>query len=674
MLSVQAVSATPRSSDSDISPTTSISPDALRENSYFASPTGNGSLIPPAPPSSASDTSSRRPSTISFIDNLPKPETASLGRTCSSSSKRRPRGLQRLPSDGSQVRSSSPPYERFQRHVGFDNVPSGEATKNNTLSLTLNVRHKGYQARRRSRTFMVGVDEHSYSDYAIQWLLDELVDDGDEIVCVRVIEKDIRLNDKQYQEDAQHVMQGILNKNAANRAISFVLEYAVGKLHATFQKLIQMYQPAMLIVGTRGRSLGGIQGLVNTRNSFSKYCLQYSPIPVVVVRPTEKRIKKKAKRSQDNTRHTYLSMLSASNGKHEADSEASSTYEMEVQISPDEEAHQVAKVLGLPAAFDPTIKPLLSQRSKSPDPSTGSQTSGERSESRRSVTDTSPPSAPNSDEEDEDDEGEFEVMSGTDALSQQQKLDQLHKMEVGEAAALRTRMDEDEDDSDEAQPQDPTTASVEAQRMDGPMESQPRQKVTPKRPRFRTRYGHLTLKSHRGLKNTKHAKKRRIFRSTPLSPIIETDETGKSVTRTTAQIGSIMAQMIGVDGIFIPLVERIPDMQHTRNANQSSEASQDGNSTTSSRSGSGGTRIRRGGPGKKGVRFSWRKGSQPVAQQRQQPSIPRMEGPIVRDFAFPAGEAGHNGPRRASDLGYSRDGASGRGRQGPRRKQQRQWQ
>ena len=135
------------------------------------------------------------------------------------------------------------PNDRFQHHVGFDNVPSGEATKNNPSSLTLNVRHKGYQARRRSRTFMVGVDDHSYSDYAIQWLLDELVDDGDEVICVRVLEKDVRLPDKQYQDDANAVMEGILAKNGANRAISLVLEYAVGKLHATFQKLVRAPPP-----------------------------------------------------------------------------------------------------------------------------------------------------------------------------------------------------------------------------------------------------------------------------------------------------------------------------------------------------------------------------------------------------------------------------------------------
>jgi hypothetical protein len=219
-----------------------------------------------------------------------------------------------------------------------------------------------------------------------------------------------------------------------------------------------MYQPAMLIVGTRGRSLGGIQGLVNNRNSFSKYCLQYSPVPVVVVRPTDKRLKKKAKRTNDSNRQTYLGMLSATFGKHEADSEASSTYELETQISPDEEAHQVAKVLGLPAAFDPTIKPINPSeflRTRSPAPPSSRRTS-EASVRSAGQGDASPNSAMNSEDEDEEDEGEFEVMSGTQALDQQQKLEQLHKMEVGEAAALRMGVD-DADEEDESPDRNPAT-------------------------------------------------------------------------------------------------------------------------------------------------------------------------------------------------------------------------
>ena len=85
---------------------------------------------------------------------------------------------------------------------------------------------------------MVGVDDNAYSDHALQWLLDELVDDGDEIVCVRVIETQVRLADKAYQEDAARLMESIQSKNTQNHAISLILEYAVGKLHSTFQHLV----------------------------------------------------------------------------------------------------------------------------------------------------------------------------------------------------------------------------------------------------------------------------------------------------------------------------------------------------------------------------------------------------------------------------------------------------
>lgn len=215
-----------------------------------------------------------------------------------------------------------------------------------------------------------------------------------------------------------------------------------------------MYEPAMLIVGTRGRSLGGLQGLMNTRNSFSKYCLQYSPVPVVVVRPTEKRIKKKAKRANDLTRQTYLGMLAATKGRHEADSEASSMYELEVKISPDEEAHQVAKVLGLPAKFDPTIKPLKTShtpRTRSPGPPL-QQTPEQSPESQRTVNAGGSAASIGGDSDDDDegsDDGEFDVVSGQQALEEAKKQETLHKMELGEAAALKMRVDEDEDEDDD---------------------------------------------------------------------------------------------------------------------------------------------------------------------------------------------------------------------------------
>jgi len=85
---------------------------------------------------------------------------------------------------------------------------------------------------------MIGVDEHNYSQYALVWLLSNMVDDGDEVICVRVLESPVR-SDKNYQEDARRLLETIKSKNELNKAISIVLEYSVGKLHDTFQQLVR---------------------------------------------------------------------------------------------------------------------------------------------------------------------------------------------------------------------------------------------------------------------------------------------------------------------------------------------------------------------------------------------------------------------------------------------------
>jgi hypothetical protein len=70
----------------------------------------------------------------------------------------------------------------------------------------------------------------------------------------------------------------------------------------------------------------------------------------------------------------------------------------------------------------------------------------EAPEDQRVVKD--PATAGAESDDDDDDDGEFEVMSGQQILDKQ-KLEQLHKMEVGEAAALKMKMEDDDDDDDD---------------------------------------------------------------------------------------------------------------------------------------------------------------------------------------------------------------------------------
>ncbi|CAI7587882.1 hypothetical protein PCG10_006558 [Penicillium crustosum] len=247
---------------------------------------------------------------------------------------------------------SPPPPKTYERGVSFDTFDNFDATD---FSLTLNYKHKGYQSTRRSRTFLCGTDQNDYSEFALEWLIDELVDDGDEIVCLRAVEKDSRIasdvgiEERKYREEAEKLFEQVIQKNSQDeKAISLVLELAVGKVESIIQRMIRIYEPAMLVVGTRGRNLKGVHSLLP--GSVSKYCLQQSPIPVIVVRPSPKREKKKKKRRADPTRRSYNQILEMSEQRGSQIFGASASNDSSTSKLPDEEA-AVAEALGLPASY-----------------------------------------------------------------------------------------------------------------------------------------------------------------------------------------------------------------------------------------------------------------------------------------------------------------------------------
>ncbi|KAF1920952.1 hypothetical protein BDU57DRAFT_435499 [Ampelomyces quisqualis] len=211
--------------------------------------------------------------------------------------------------------SSPPPPPVFQPRVSFDTFDK-PADFIEESSFTLIAKHKDYEYTKRSRTFLCGFDENEYSVYALQWLINELVDDGDEIVCLRVVEKedaiagDRSVETGRYRTEAESTMRDIQARNHDNKAINLILEFSIGKVNKVIDDMINLYEPAILVVGTRGKSLGGFQGLLP--GSVSKYCLQHSPVPVIVVRPTSKRDKARSKRANDPDRQGYRDILAKS--------------------------------------------------------------------------------------------------------------------------------------------------------------------------------------------------------------------------------------------------------------------------------------------------------------------------------------------------------------------------
>ncbi|KAF7717340.1 Uncharacterized protein PECH_002034 [Penicillium ucsense] len=247
---------------------------------------------------------------------------------------------------------SPPPPKTYERGVSFNTFDNRDAAD---FSLTLNYKHKGYQSTRQSRTFLCGTDQNDYSDFALNWLVDELVDDGDEIVCLRAVEKDSRMasdagiEEGNYRREAERLFEQVIQKNSQNeKAISLVLELVVGKVEEIIQRMIRIYAPVMLIVGTRGRNLQGVHSLLP--GSVSKYCVQHSPIPVIVVRPSLKREKKKKKRRADPGRRSYNHLLELSQKRGIRVFDPSPSTDRGILKLPDEEA-AVAEALGLPPSY-----------------------------------------------------------------------------------------------------------------------------------------------------------------------------------------------------------------------------------------------------------------------------------------------------------------------------------
>jgi hypothetical protein len=89
-----------------------------------------------------------------------------------------------------------------------------------------------------------------------------------------------------------------------------------------------------------------MQGLLP--GSVSKYCLQSSPVPVIVVRPSSKRMKKKKKRQAETGRSLYSSMVQeaqTTGGRHLYDKNAA---DLAAVKATQQEADAVAKAIGPP--------------------------------------------------------------------------------------------------------------------------------------------------------------------------------------------------------------------------------------------------------------------------------------------------------------------------------------
>ncbi|KAL8290551.1 hypothetical protein RQP46_002809 [Phenoliferia psychrophenolica] len=221
---------------------------------------------------------------------------------------------------GEQTASGASVSSVYSRRVGFDTFESGaelESTGSQTgggtgvnYSFTVSAKSSSFLRTKQTRTYMVATDLNGYSVHALDWCLTNLVDNNDEVVVLRVLDSAEKSKPKmaEAKDEAEEVLERIMRKNGEQLKLSIIVEFAIGPIEETIHRMIEIYRPDSLVVGTRGLPDSIFKSAF--MGSISRYCVAKSPVPVIVVRPEDKVRESLSRRLLEPKKRSYLSLLS----------------------------------------------------------------------------------------------------------------------------------------------------------------------------------------------------------------------------------------------------------------------------------------------------------------------------------------------------------------------------
>ncbi|KAI9513526.1 hypothetical protein F5148DRAFT_1156329 [Russula earlei] len=203
--------------------------------------------------------------------------------------------------------------------VSFDTFENSAASM---FSFTLQAKSDGYARSRSTRVFLCASSPDDSGRQALDWTIETLVQDGDELIVFRGIDQDDLERDHDLvRDEARDLLLRIQDRCVdvdPDRKLSIIVEYIAGKVTTTIDRLIALYRPDSIVVGSRGerkmKQAFGVAFGSPSIGGVSKYCLSHSPVPVIVVRPESKVRKALDKRRADPKRGIHFDDSSRKRG------------------------------------------------------------------------------------------------------------------------------------------------------------------------------------------------------------------------------------------------------------------------------------------------------------------------------------------------------------------------
>ncbi|GJJ14642.1 hypothetical protein Clacol_008908 [Clathrus columnatus] len=155
--------------------------------------------------------------------------------------------------------TNSTATRRYTTKVGFDTFQN--PTRTTLFSFTLQVKSEGYIRGRSTRSYLVAASGDESGIHALEWVMESLVQDGDEIIVFRGFDGEDTDNKSMRQarrDEAQDLMKWVLEKNdevESGRKLFVIVEFVGGKVTSSIERLIALYRPDSLVVGSRARTV-----------------------------------------------------------------------------------------------------------------------------------------------------------------------------------------------------------------------------------------------------------------------------------------------------------------------------------------------------------------------------------------------------------------------------------
>lgn len=162
-----------------------------------------------------------------------------------------------------------------------------------TYHLTKIVQDKGYEYHNMSKTWLVPYDEEKPSEDAVEWTFEELADNNDTVVVVKVesLQSIMKIGISGHRKKSNELFKKVqqLKLTKTHKHIKLVTEVKIGAVDYMINKSIRDFDPIAIIMGTKGIKKATITSFLLDDTATTKQFLEHSRIPVIVINPSFER-------------------------------------------------------------------------------------------------------------------------------------------------------------------------------------------------------------------------------------------------------------------------------------------------------------------------------------------------------------------------------------------------